>query len=70
MLRWLKNLFNKRNEVEIVKVNDEIEVESEDDARLKIAELCLKSGKIIAGSVDWQDNGTGTLKVTSVQELK
>ena len=64
----IASIFGKRPPPLYIKVGDQFSVTSDDDARMLSANLAFQSGKMIAGSIDWNEDGTGTYIVESVEE--
>ena len=64
----IATIFGKRPPPLYIKVGDQFSVTSDDEARMLSADLAYQSGKMIAGSIDWNEDGTGTYIVESVHE--
>lgn len=69
MFRFFRWLFGfKKQLAKEIPVGTEVEVYSEEDAIKKAISMCLQSGKMIIGNIDWNEKGVGKMTVTQVQD--
>lgn len=68
MFNWFWTWLWPQDDV-IVRVGDRFNVNNPDHARMVIVDLCARSGKIVMGEADWNQDGTGVVIVSAVCDV-